>query len=982
MANLSIGTSAASAPLTVSKSFTLPTGSEQFNQFNAATYTFADSGLKQNLRLNTSATHTSNTLNELIGILNLNQASGVGGTTLSQYGFWARNDVAAGAFVTNSYNYFSNNGANLGNANNQFGFYTANLTKGLLSNYGFYGGVNTGNNAYNLYMAGTAPNYLAGSLTVANNVPSTSNTTGSLVVTGGLGVSGNTFLNNSLAAVTTTASAVNYVQVTGGTTTVDAKISAQGSDTNVGMSYSSKGSFFHRFWTNNFNNEQFRIVHTASSVNYLQITGATTGNAPTITVEGSDSNIPLNIAAKLAAPINFFTSGGYQQFKINNTATAVNYLEVTGGTASGPNGNGASISVQGSSTDADMYLAAKGLGRINVASKMIVGNAAFGTYPSTIAPFDGLIVANTITGGAIGFGGTNGRSLSAYQGAGLSNFDFNAAQVYYSGDLLVQGKISSPNSTSANLRITTTDANATILIDRTVYISNANNSVSNTTGGLVVQGGIATGGAIYSTGGSITINNGLATTGNSGTIFLGDGSFTKTYGSLFTFSGGVSTTTLYGTTQVQAGAGTTTSPSYGLVGTSGIGMYFPTTGTIGFVANTANALFVVAPTSSVNHLQVSANTTGNPVRVSSVGSDANVNLNLVTQGSGTFSFLNSNTTNGLIFNKNIGSNEWTITANNTSNLGLAATGGGQIYFYTSTGGALRQFVIATTSSAVNYLQVTGNTTGGGAVLSAQGSDTNVGININPKGAGSVNVTSATSSTSNTTGALIVNGGLGLSGNLSMNLTSNGVAVNRITLTPINHIESNEINGHVRFAGSGYYYFSNSNGVYIDGLLRPRGPIINDTGNTTVLFGGSSQVKIQNGTGSSNTTTGALVVQGGVGISGALNATTKSFNIPHPTKEGKDLRYGSLEGPEFGVYVRGTLKGSNVIELPDYWTKLVDADTITVSLTPIGKYQKLSVKEVKDNTIIINSDGWFKKEIHCYYTVFGERADVDKLDVEG
>ena len=170
-------------------------------------------------------------------------------------------------------------------------------------------------------------------------------------------------------------------------------------------------------------------------------------------------------------------------------------------------------------------------------------------------------------------------------------------------------------------------------------------------------------------------------------------------------------------------------------------------------------------------------------------------------------------------------------------------------------------------------------------------------------------------------------------------------------------------------------------MYNQGVLYQRGLIANDTGNNTVLFFGGSPVKIQNGTGSSNTTTGALVVQGGVGISGALNATTKSFNIPHPTKEGKDLRYGSLEGPEFGVYVRGTLKGSNVIELPEYWTKLVDANTITVSLTPIGKHQKLSVKEIKDNTIIINSDGWFKKEIHCYYTVFGERADVDKLDVE-
>jgi hypothetical protein len=55
-------------------------------------------------------------------------------------------------------------------------------------------------------------------------------------------------------------------------------------------------------------------------------------------------------------------------------------------------------------------------------------------------------------------------------------------------------------------------------------------------------------------------------------------------------------------------------------------------------------------------------------------------------------------------------------------------------------------------------------------------------------------------------------------------------------------------------------------------------------------------------------------------------------------------------------------------LPEYWTKLVDADTITVSLTSIGKYQKLSVKEIKDNTIIISSDGWFRKEIHCYYVV--------------
>jgi hypothetical protein len=42
------------------------------------------------------------------------------------------------------------------------------------------------------------------------------------------------------------------------------------------------------------------------------------------------------------------------------------------------------------------------------------------------------------------------------------------------------------------------------------------------------------------------------------------------------------------------------------------------------------------------------------------------------------------------------------------------------------------------------------------------------------------------------------------------------------------------------------------------------------------------------------------------INGTLEATSKSFSIPHPTKEGKKLVYGSLEGPENGVYHRGKL----------------------------------------------------------------------------
>ena len=117
------------------------------------------------------------------------------------------------------------------------------------------------------------------------------------------------------------------------------------------------------------------------------------------------------------------------------------------------------------------------------------------------------------------------------------------------------------------------------------------------------------------------------------------------------------------------------------------------------------------------------------------------------------------------------------------------------------------------------------------------------------------------------------------------------------------------------------------------------------------------------------------------VNGSFAATTKSFVINHPTKPGMKLRYGSLEGPENGVYVRGRLKDSDTIVLPDYWTGLVDEESITVNLTPIGKHQKLSVSNVAINTVTVKNDNILNSVIDCYYIVYAERKDVDKLVVE-
>jgi hypothetical protein len=116
------------------------------------------------------------------------------------------------------------------------------------------------------------------------------------------------------------------------------------------------------------------------------------------------------------------------------------------------------------------------------------------------------------------------------------------------------------------------------------------------------------------------------------------------------------------------------------------------------------------------------------------------------------------------------------------------------------------------------------------------------------------------------------------------------------------------------------------------------------------------------------------------VNGSFAATTKSFVIPHPTKEGKKLRYGSLEGPENGVYIRGKTT-SKVIELPDYWTKLVDPDSITVQLTPIGSHQKLYVEKIEYNKVYIANENLLAKNINCFFYILAERADVEKLQVE-
>jgi len=60
--------------------------------------------------------------------------------------------------------------------------------------------------------------------------------------------------------------------------------------------------------------------------------------------------------------------------------------------------------------------------------------------------------------------------------------------------------------------------------------------------------------------------------------------------------------------------------------------------------------------------------------------------------------------------------------------------------------------------------------------------------------------------------------------------------------------------------------------------------------------------------------------------------------------------------------------------------LVDENTITVQLTPMGKFQKYIIEDISINQIRISNEN-DTEEISCFYIIHGERKDIDKMIVD-
>ena len=162
----------------------------------------------------------------------------------------------------------------------------------------------------------------------------------------------------------------------------------------------------------------------------------------------------------------------------------------------------------------------------------------------------------------------------------------------------------------------------------------------------------------------------------------------------------------------------------------------------------------------------------------------------------------------------------------------------------------------------------------------------------------------------------------------------------------------------------------------------------------IISAGAGELKVSGNTALSLSSGGAIslnatavnVTNGTLSVTGHFAATSKAFVIDHPTPEkkaqGMKLQYACLEGPENGVYVRGKEDTKvGVIVLPDYWMDLVHADSITVQLTAMSPAQRLYVSKIEDNKVYVKDASAVSEVTTFFYTVNGERKDIDHLTIE-
>ncbi len=113
-----------------------------------------------------------------------------------------------------------------------------------------------------------------------------------------------------------------------------------------------------------------------------------------------------------------------------------------------------------------------------------------------------------------------------------------------------------------------------------------------------------------------------------------------------------------------------------------------------------------------------------------------------------------------------------------------------------------------------------------------------------------------------------------------------------------------------------------------------------------------------------------------GNTGTVFGTSKSFVQPHPTDATKEIQYVSLEGPEHGIYHRGTARlvdGRAVLHLPEGFRLVAREDGLTVNLTPLEPSRGLYVESKGRAGVVVRENPGGSGDAAFDFLVMGVRA---------
>jgi hypothetical protein len=532
--------------------------------------------------------------------------------------------------------------------------------------------------------------------------------------------------------VNAVAGSTNWLDVTGSSANrVD--VTALGpAGSNVALRLSSRGSQPVNFYTVAQTVLQFSVASTASAVNYVQVTGAVTGGNPSIVSAGSDGAIGLSLSSKSTSSIFFYTnnlSANSRQLDITHTGTVVNRFQLTGAQT----GFGVTLGVNGSDTNISQVFQSKGTGAIDLAAGSSGVNISNGgtvtaitrtvqgslytsvpslaiSAPTTSGGVQATATANLgVTAVAIAGGGTGytvADTLTVVGGTGTAaqlTVGTVSSGVITSISVAAQNGIYSVFPTSPVSVTGGTGSGATFNISggilSTFTITNAGSGyVEQPT--ITFSGGGGSGAAAYAGVGSGTVVRSLGSTmsfysPNGETFRIIDN--TTASGALWAALSGLTQSELRAI-NASAGAAITNAGAFPIL----------------FRTNTNTEQLRVSHTASaVNYVQVTGAATGNNPVISTQGSDGARGLAFWTKGSTNFNFFsNSGSNTTFVMNGNAG-------------------------------------------TAVNYLQVANSATTVAPNLSAQGTDTDISLSLVPKGLGIVLMNQQTPTAVTATGTLTI-----------------------------------------------------------------------------------------------------------------------------------------------------------------------------------------------------------------------------------